>query len=147
MRQFTFLTTAGLIGSIIGTYLTKPTDQKVLNHFYRTTRPFGLWAPCKSMLPARDRDMMEKEHRNDLLAVPFGLCWMITMLMAPMQLMIGEYKSFAVTVGLLVIALGGLYIFWYRPLMKCEYQYSVDGHPEKNRKNPAESGMAAHVSE
>lgn len=116
MQQFTFLTTAGLIGSIIGTYLTKPTDQKVLEHFYKTTRPFGLWAPFKSILAAKQRSIMEKEHRNDLIAIPFALCWLVTMLMAPMQLMIGEYKSFAITLGLLLIALAGLYVFWYRPL-------------------------------
>lgn len=39
---FTIGLSASLVGCIIGTYMSPPTDRKVLEHFYRTTRPFGL---------------------------------------------------------------------------------------------------------
>jgi len=70
--QFFFIVGIGFLGSIIGTYITKPTDRKVLENFYIKTRPFGLWGPFKNILPDKVRKSMEREHRND-----FHIAWML----------------------------------------------------------------------
>ena len=57
-------------GSIFGTYITRPTDRKVLEHFYRTTRPFGWWKPLKDCLPADVRERMKKEQGQLLQSWP-----------------------------------------------------------------------------
>ena len=49
--QFVLLTLISLLFAVVGTYLGKPTEEKVLKHFYRTTRPFGLWGPIKKHCP------------------------------------------------------------------------------------------------
>ena len=41
-KMFTMLLIIGLIASIIGTYITKPTDRKVTEHFYKTTDLEGI---------------------------------------------------------------------------------------------------------
>jgi len=105
---------ASLTGCILGTYLSAPTDRRVLEHFYRTTRPFGLWGPLESILPSKVLAAMKREHRDDLLAVPFALMWQITLFLLPMQMVIGAWRSFWPTLGLFVIGLGGLMWFWYR---------------------------------
>jgi len=86
----------------------------VLENFYIKTRPFGLWGPFKNILPDKVRKSMEREHRNDFLAVPFTLLWQITLLLLPMQLIIHAFKAFAITFVFFVIGLVGMYVFWYR---------------------------------
>jgi Na+/proline symporter len=103
-------------GCVIGTYLNPPTDRPVLEHFYRTTRPFGLWSPLRHILPADVRAAMDRENRNDVLAVPFALLWQITLFMLPMQMVIGAWRSFWPTLGLFAIGLSGVLWFWYRNL-------------------------------
>ena len=106
----------GLVGAVAGTYLTKPTDPKVLEHFYKTTRPFGFWGHLKQTLSPQVRAEMVREHRNDLLAVPFTLGWQITLFLLPMQLVIHAFGAFWVTFAICTICLVGMYFFWYRNL-------------------------------
>lgn len=113
---FLFMVSIGIAASVAGTYLTKPTDQKVLEHFYKTTRPFGFWRPLKHTLPQKIRIAMTREHKYDLLAVPFTLLWHVTLLLIPMQLVIHTYKTFWVTFSLFATGLVGMYFLWYRNL-------------------------------
>lgn len=115
---FSFMAVMGLAGTIIGTYLTQPTDRKVLEHFYRTTRPFGFWGPLKKILPDDIRRDMERENRNSILAVPFTLLWQVTLFILPMQLVIHAYPSFGITLVLFCVGLTGMYFLWYKNLPK-----------------------------
>ena len=124
LQQFGIMLAIGLTGAIAGTYLTPPCDREVLEKFYRKTRPFGFWGKLKDTLPADVRVKMEREHRNDLLAVPFALGWQITLFMLPMQLILQSYKAFAVTLPIFLVCLLGIYIFWYRNLS----ELSTDSH-------------------
>ncbi len=114
--QFVSILSMGLAGSILGTYLSRPTDRAVLEHFYKTTRPFGLWKPLKGVLPPDEHIAMKAEHRNDIMAVPFTLGWQVTLFLLPMQLIIHSYNAFFITLGIFLFCLGGMYIFWYRHL-------------------------------
>jgi hypothetical protein len=116
LSSFTYLVGAGLIGSVLGTYLTQPTDPKALEHFYRTTRPFGVWGRLKDTLAADVRKAMTREHRNDLIALPFTLGWQITLFLLPMQLVVRNFHAFGWTLLIFGICLGGMYVFWYRHL-------------------------------
>ena len=114
--QFIIMTAVGLIASVAGAYLTKPTDPEVLKNYYRKIRPFGLWAKLKETLTEEQRLKMDAENRNDLISLPFAFFWQVTILLLPIQLLIGAYKSFAVTLVVFVLSITGLYIFWYRKL-------------------------------
>lgn len=116
LTKFGIILLVGFVGTIIGTLLTPPTDQKVLENFYKITRPFGFWKPFKKQLPEDLRVAMEKEHRNDLSALPFGLIFQVTLFMLPMQLIIHAYGTFWKIMGLFIIGVLGLYYFWYRNL-------------------------------
>lgn len=114
--QFVILTLFTVICTVIGTYLTKPTDHNVLVNFYKTTRPFGFWKPLQHVLSEDARAKMKKEHRNDLLAVPFVMTWLVTMFLMPMQLIIRQYDAFLITLSLFIVSIIFIYIFWYRNL-------------------------------
>jgi len=68
---------AGLAGSAAATYIRAPADRAVLERFYRTTKPFGLWGPLKRILGAEEAAAMARSTSNDLISVPFALFWQI----------------------------------------------------------------------
>jgi Na+/proline symporter len=127
---FTYLAVVGLLGSIVGTYLSRPTKPKVLEHFYRTTRPFGIWGPLKAKLSSQVRAAVTREHRNDLIALPFTLGWQITLFLLPMLLLIGNYRALWPTLLVFLICLGGMYVFWYRNLPPAQ----VDAREDASRR-------------
>ena len=113
---FLMILGVGLAGSIVSTYLTSPTDRKVLEHFYRTTRPFGFWGPLKKTLEGELLEATRREHRNDILAVPFTMLWQVTLFLWPMLLVIQAYRAFWYTFALFGVGLAGMYVLWYRNL-------------------------------
>ena len=115
-QQFAMVSSISLAATIVGTYLTAPVEDSVLENFYRKTRPFGLWKSFKKMLDPDVRESMLKEHRNDLVSVPFALGWQITLYMFPMQLVLRNYKEFFYTFSLFLLSLAGMYFLWYRNL-------------------------------
>ena len=115
-QQLLYMVGAGLAGSVAATYVRPPADRAVLEHFYRTTKPFGLWGPLKRILGAEEAAAMAREHKYDLISVPFALFWQISMLMLPMLLIVRQYGASAVAAGILGLSLLGLYFFWYREL-------------------------------
>jgi len=114
--QFLLCSFVSVLGCIVGTYLTKPTDRDVLENFYRKTRPFGLWKPLKKILAPDVRTAMEHEHRNDLIALPFTMLWQVSLFMLPMLFIIKSYAAFFRTFGIFAVSLTVMYFFWYRKL-------------------------------
>jgi SSS family solute:Na+ symporter len=117
-QQFVFIFAIGIAGSVVGTYITSPTEPDVTERFYKMTRPFGFWGPLKRTLPDDVRVAMEREHRNDIISLPFALGWMITLFLLPMQMLSQQWHAFWPTLGVFGVCLGGLYIFWYKNLPK-----------------------------
>ena len=59
---------------------------------------------------------MTREHKFDLISLPFALFWQFSMLMLPLLLIVREYRSSAVVGSMLAVSLIGLYFFWYKKL-------------------------------
>lgn len=116
--KFLSVAAFGVIGAILGSLLTKPTDDDVLRNFYKKTKPFGFWGKYKDTLDAETRTKMRKEHFNDLVALPFVVAWQYLLLLMPVLLVSGNFKEFKVVVVLFLFALLGVYVFWYRNLPK-----------------------------
>ncbi len=119
-QQFIVLTTLSFFGAIGLSLITPPTDERRLIHFYRTTRPFGLWGPVRRKVELELLERMDKENRNDVISVPFALLWQITLFLLPMQLIIKTYDAFLWTLPLHLVAVAGLYWFWWRNLPKAD---------------------------
>ena len=66
--MFALSTTVSLIGTIIGTMITKPTDESTLQSFYNKTRPFGSWGRFKSQLNPEEIQAVDKENRRDIFS-------------------------------------------------------------------------------
>jgi Na+/proline symporter len=115
-RIFLLTLAVGVMGSVLGTFLTKPTEEGVLHNFYMKTRPFGLWGRFKKQLTPGEYAKVDHEHRSDLLALPFMLIWQVTMFLLPMLVIVHNWQAAGVCAALWLIGLAGLYWFWYRNL-------------------------------
>ena len=116
ISKFLIIAAVGLVGTVIGTLFTKPTDPEVLENFYLKTRPFGFWKPLKKLLTKDQKEAMEKEHKNDLRALPFGILFHTTLFLWPMQIIIHDWNAFFITFSICATGAIGLYFFWYRNL-------------------------------
>jgi hypothetical protein len=100
----------GFVGTLLGTYFTAPTEKSVLKNFYTTTRPLGFWKPFKIFLSEAGLADVKREHKNDLIALPFVFMWQVSLFLLPMQLMIKSYTIFMYTLIPFVLGCIGLYI-------------------------------------
>lgn len=115
-QQFIYMVTVGTVATLIATYIRPPTERGVLEHFYQTTKPFGLWGPLRGSVPPEEAAAMTREHKFDLISLPFALFWQFSMLMLPLLLIVRQYRSSAVVGSMLAVSLIGLYFFWYKKL-------------------------------
>jgi solute:Na+ symporter, SSS family len=116
--QFIFVLSVGFVSSVAAALLTEPTDPEVLRKMYMETRPFGVWGHLKNSLSPEERAKTSREHRNDLLALPFALVWQTTLFLAPMLFIIRNWTGFAGAAAIGLGAFAGVYIIWYRNLPK-----------------------------
>lgn len=115
-QQFVSITLLTLVATVLGSLLTAPDTLERLRHFYRTTRPFGLWRPVRETFNPAEQRVLTAEHRNDIIAVPFVLLWQITLFLLPMQLVIHNYTAFWRILPAFLLGCAGMYWFWYREL-------------------------------
>lgn len=114
--MFCIILAVGLLASIIGTFLTRQSNPKLLERFYTITKPFGVWGHYKQKLPDDLREKVSREHRNDIIALPFVMTAHICLLLMPMQLIIKSYTSLLYTFIVFMIGAVGAYWFWWRNL-------------------------------
>lgn len=105
-----------LLGCLVGTYLTRPTDNGVLRNFYRTTKPFGFWKRFRDELDEQTLREYRQEHRSDIISLFIAVPWQFMLYWTPMQLMFHQYVRFWVSLLILAILSVALYWFWYRNL-------------------------------
>ncbi len=114
--QFPLMTGVSLLGTILGSVLTRPADRETLTQFYRTTRPFGFWGHLHAELPADERAALRREHRNDILSCAIILVWQVLLFMIPMQILTRNFGAVAITGPVFVAACVAIYFVWYRNL-------------------------------
>lgn len=115
---FTIASGASLIGVILGTYIGKPTDEKVLVEFYKRTRPFGFWAPVRKKIDVSSLKEINKENKRDIFSTFLAVPWQVVLFLTFMSVILKRWDQFA-WLGVALIALStGLYFSWFRHLSK-----------------------------
>ena len=113
---FIIATTSSLVGMVIGTYLSEPTDESVLLEFYKRTRPFGYWKPIRRKLAAEKLQQINKENRRDILSTFFAVPWQIVLFLTGMAVIMKRWDEFTWLLILLIALSTGLYFNWFRHL-------------------------------
>jgi Na+/proline symporter len=122
--QFVFVLTVGFVSSVTVALLTEPTDPKVLRKMYLETRPFGVWGHLKNTLSPEERAKTSREHRQDLLALPFALVWQTTLFLAPMLLIIHNWQGFAAASAICIGSFAAIWFLWFRHQPKGNFYQS-----------------------
>jgi SSS family solute:Na+ symporter len=113
---FVIATSSSLIGMVIGTYLSQPTDESVLLEFYKRTRPFGFWKPVRKKLKASTLEKINKENRRDILSTFFAVPWQIVLFLTGMAVLFKRWDEFTWLLIILILLSIGLYFNWFRHL-------------------------------
>jgi SSS family solute:Na+ symporter len=113
---FTIATVSSLVGMIIGTYTSTPTDHSVLYEFYKRTRPFGMWKPVKDKIKAETMDRINTENRRDIISTFLAVPWQVVLFLTGMAIIFKRWDEFF-WLGIILVALSvGLYFNWFRHL-------------------------------
>jgi len=114
--MFAVASVSSLLGTIIGTLLTTPTDDKTLAKFYNRTRPFGTWNRFKNKLTENDIIAIDKENKRDIFSTFIAVPWQIIFFLFMMSIMFKNWTSVTVLGILLAVLSITLYFSWYKHL-------------------------------
>jgi len=119
LYYFPLLFALSLAGCIIGTYATKPTDEKTLITFYRNVRPWGFWGPIHKKVVALYPGFQENRNfGRDMVNVVVGTIWQTCLVLLPMYVVLLKWSRAAVVVGLIAVTSYILKKNWYDLLDK-----------------------------
>ncbi|PSF31181.1 sodium:solute symporter [Aphanothece hegewaldii CCALA 016] len=107
-----------LIGCIIGTLLTPPTEKPVLHHFYRITRPFGFWGEMRESLKPNIQAKIKAENQRDILATFLAVPWQMILFMMGIMFMMKRWDNLGILALFFMLLTIGLYFTWFRYLSK-----------------------------
>lgn len=119
---FPALCALSLIASLIGTYVSRPTDEDVLVEFYRNVRPFGFWAPIQSRanLSATELNDPGESAWYTMLNVLLGCVAIFGAYVSPMYLVGHWHTSALIWAAISAAAMIALKFTWYDHLPPAE---------------------------
>ena len=113
---FIFSAGLSLVGTIIGTLATEPTDEKVLLNFYKKTRPFGFWSKIRNKFSTEFIIKINSENRRDIFSIFFAVPWQCCLFLMWLMLAMKRFDNFLILLILTIILSIVLYISWFRHL-------------------------------
>lgn len=116
--NFLIPSSISLLGCILGTFFTPPTDPAVLDNFYQMTRPFGFWSPIRNQLPDNIQAKIKRENQRDILATFIAVPWQLILFLTGMMFVMKQWHQFGTLLSVLIVLSIGLYFTWFRYLSK-----------------------------
>ncbi len=119
LYYFPIILAISLAGCVWGTLSAPPTDLETLKHFYRTTRPWGMWKPIHDLVAAEDPSFVRNGNfGRDMCNVAVGVVWQTALVAAPVYLVFKQF-TFA-GIGLMVVIATSVVLKknWYDKLEK-----------------------------
>ncbi len=116
--MFLVIVAINLVATVAAVLLFPPPSLDVLQHYYRTVKPYGVWGPAKHAIDNVQRAALRKEMYFNLISLPFAIVWLVTLFLWPMQLVIHNWLGFLGTFLLFLASLIVLYFAWYKQLAK-----------------------------
>jgi len=114
-----------LLGCILGTLLTPPTDEAVLDNFYQVTRPFGFWQPMRNKLSFPQQAKIKRENQRDILAIAIAVPWQLVLFLTGMMLLTKQWEPLGWLLVILMLLSIALYFSWFRYLGKEQVSESL----------------------
>ena len=116
---FPIIFIVSLIGSFLGTYLTKPTEMNTLKSFYKSVRPWGWWRPVYNELLKEDSNFQKNtDFWKDMLNCVIGIIWQSSMIVMPIYFVIRDYPKATISLLVFVITSIILKFTWFDKVKK-----------------------------
>jgi len=125
LYYFPLLMFVSLIGCIVGTLMTQPTDEDTLINFYVRVRPWGFWKPIERKAIARyPKVKRNKNFGRDMFNIAIGIIWQLSLTIIPMYIVIRE--GFPLFTSILILGVTTLILKknWYDKMNKEEKEYN-----------------------
>jgi Na+/proline symporter len=120
LPYFAFPIVCGLsiVGCLLGTWLTRATDEAILVSFFRTVRPFGCWGPIAARSGLSEDELRDPAESMWLTAINVVLASVVVIgaYLAPMYLVGHWYGWTLICSTAAFTAAVALYFTWYRNL-------------------------------
>jgi hypothetical protein len=108
-----------VIGCVLGTFLTRPEDDAVLMHFYKTVNPWGAWGPIREKVMKADPNFNPNPgFWRDTINVLVGIVWQLSLTALPIYIVLRNWDWAGGILIILVITSVFLKFSWYDKLEK-----------------------------
>ena len=105
--------------SVLGTLWSKPEDDAILIHFYRTVRPWGAWGRIRDQVMLDDPDFQpNRDCARNWINVVVGIVWQICLVTMPTYLVLQHWPGFWISLAILAVTSVFMKINWYDRLEK-----------------------------
>ena len=117
LYYFPLLLISSLIGCFAGTYLSPPTEEKVLDSFYKNVNPWGFWKPVKNrVIAAYPSFEPNNRFKTDMLNIFIGIIWQTAIIVLPVFLILQNWSNFGIAMAIVLITSIYLKINWWNKL-------------------------------
>lgn len=126
LYYFPLLMFVSLIGCIVGTLVTSPTDDETLIQFYIRVRPWGWWKPVAEKAIARYPQVKRNtSFKRDMFNVTVGIIWQCCLTVIPMYIVIKE--GFPLFTSIIILGITTLILKknWYDKMSREEKEYNA----------------------
>jgi Na+/proline symporter len=104
LYYFPWLLLISIAGALLGTLLTKPTDEATLKEFYKTVNPWGFWGPVKRKVMADDPSFQpNKNFKMDMFNVVIGTIAQTALVALPIYVILQEALPIGITIVITII--------------------------------------------
>jgi SSS family solute:Na+ symporter len=117
LYYFPHLMGISLVGCILGTFLSRPTDEETLKTFYRTVRPWGFWGPIRRKVEDEDPDFKPNTNfKRDMVNVGVGVVWQTALVALPIYFVLMQWAPVAISAVIMAVTMIFLKKNWYDKL-------------------------------
>jgi SSS family solute:Na+ symporter len=110
-----------ILGCLLGTFLSKPTDMEVLRSFYTNVRPWGWWNPVYKTLKLEDQTFEKNnDFWKDMLNCLIGIVWQSSMILLPIFFIIRDYPKATAALIVFLVTTTILKFTWLDKVRKIE---------------------------
>ncbi len=104
LYYFPWLLLISVAGAVLGTLLTKPTDEATLKEFYKTVKPWGFWEPIKQKVVTENSGFVpNKNFKLDMFNVIIGTIAQTALVALPIYLVLKQTFPLVITIVITIV--------------------------------------------
>lgn len=104
LYYFPYLLLISVVGAVLGTLLTKPTDEATLKEFYRSVNPWGFWGPIKQKVMAENPEFRpNKNFKMDMFNVVIGTIAQTALVALPVYIVLRDALPIWITIIITIV--------------------------------------------